>query len=158
MSHHPRIEEVSDSDPDEMDVDDFLPQNTIMRPAAAPQPQPRTASSSLPRGGDTPLQPISRNTPIPAQQAHQQEQVKTWQSLYPVYFDSSRTRAQGRRVNKELAVENPLAREICDAVAGLGLSVALDASKTHPKDWANPGRVKVELKDGDNDSVKNSSF
>ena len=46
-----------------------------------------------------------------------------------------------------MAVANPLAREIVDAVAGLGVKVAFEPGKTHPKDWANPGRVKVFLKE-----------
>jgi signal recognition particle subunit SRP19 len=50
-------------------------------------------------------------------------------------------------VGKELAVANPLARTIADAVSSLGLRVYFDAGKTHPKDWANSGRVKAELRD-----------
>lgn len=54
-------------------------------------------------------------------------------------------------------MENPLAREIADAVAGLGVNVAFDPAKIHPKDWANPGRVKVEL-DEEGVGVKNSEL
>lgn len=48
-----------------------------------------------------------------------------------------------------MAVPNPLAREIVDAVAGLGLGgqVVFEPGKCHPKDWANPGRVRVLLKE-----------
>ena len=49
-------------------------------------------------------------------------------------------------MGRSLAVANPLAREIADAVGGLGLPVVLEVGKTHPKDWANPGRVRVGLK------------
>jgi len=61
-------------------------------------------------------------------------------------------------VGKELAVANPLASEIATAVASLGLQTMLDAWKRHPKDWANPGRVKVCLKEGKGGpmGVKNS--
>lgn len=61
-------------------------------------------------------------------------------------------------MGKELAVSNPLASEIATAVASLGLQVMLDAWKRHPKDWANPGRVKVRLKEGKGGpmGVKNS--
>jgi len=53
-----------------------------------------------------------------------------------------------------LAVENPLAREIVDAVAGLGLDVVFEPGKMHPKDWGNPGRVRILLKE---DGVRKSS-
>ena len=123
-----RIEELSDSDPDEMDPNDFEPpksNNSIIDPSQI------LTQSRAPQSG-----PRSPNA----------DEIKEWQCLYPLYFDGARTRAQGRRVRKDMAVENPLAREICDAVFGLGLRLAFEPNKTHPKDWANPGRVKVLLK------------
>jgi len=74
------------------------------------------------------------------------DQSKHYQCLYPIYFDKARTRAEGRRVGRELAVENPLAREMADAAANLGLRTVFEPDKTHPKDWSNPGRVRVLLK------------
>ena len=62
-------------------------------------------------------------------------------------------------MGKELAVANPLAREIVDAVQLLGLNVVFEPQKMHPKDWANPGRVRILVKeDGKlkNSRVKNS--
>lgn len=47
----------------------------------------------------------------------------------------------------ENAVPNPLAREIVDAVQSLGLKTVFEPAKMHPKDWSNPGRVKVGLKE-----------
>ena len=82
----------------------------------------------------------------------QQEKSKSYQCIYPVYFDATRSREQGRRVKKSDAVANPLAREIVEALAQLGkeenvaLQIVLEPTKTHPKDWANPGRVKVQVK------------
>jgi signal recognition particle subunit SRP19 len=86
------------------------------------------------------------------------EKSKHFQCLYPVYFDKSRTRAEGRRVGAELAVENPLAREMADVTASLGLQTVFEPDKLHPKDWSNPGRIRVLLKqDGKptNRNVKN---
>jgi len=61
-------------------------------------------------------------------------------------------------VGLELAVENPMAREIVNACAKLRLETLFEPSKLHPKDWANPGRVKIKLKGGGNNSIKNSRF
>lgn len=152
---HARIEEVSDSDPEEMDVDDFDPGDAIIAPANIPKP---STSSRQPM----PTEEMLRPSPQPsAQDAAQREASKHFQCLYPIYFDASRSKAEGRRVGKELAVQNPLAREIVDAVAGLGLRCAFEPDKTHPKDWANPGRVRVLLKENgkavDARTVKNKS-
>ncbi|MCJ1475487.1 signal recognition particle subunit [Lambiella insularis] len=153
MSFNPRIEEVSsssDSDPSEMDPSD-LPPSTIIRPAHIPSTTP--ASHLNPSSSAaTQLQPQFR---APSQPSIDKEKFRTWQCLYPIYFDRSRSRAQGRRVGKELAVANPLAREIADAVGGLGLQVVFEVGKMHPKDWSNPGRVRVGLKEGRGGVVKN---
>lgn len=65
-------------------------------------------------------------------------------------------------MSSKLAVENPLARDVLDACQQLGLGVGFEPEKLHPKDWANPGRVRVLLKDEDgnllNPRVKNSAF
>ncbi|KAI2617461.1 signal recognition particle, SRP19 subunit [Hypoxylon sp. NC1633] len=140
---HPRIEEVSDSDlsdPSEGDIDDFV-ESDILRPIAPsttiPQPQLQPPSPSNPR-----MQHPS-SSPQPAQV--QASDIKDYQMLYPVYFDANRSRAEGRRVSKTLAVTNPLAREIAAACAALRLSPVFEAHRQHPKDWANPGRVRVKL-------------
>lgn len=139
MSHHPRIEEISDSDSDPSDQDptDFDPTSIIQR---APPPR----SSFPPPPSHEQLRPQFQ---APTSTADT-ERHKRWQCLYPIYFDLNRTRAEGRRVGKELAVANPLAREIVDAVAGLGLNTVFEPGKMHPKDWGNPGRVRCALKEG----------
>lgn len=124
---NPRIEEVSDSDsePSEMDIDDVLLPTTRAPPPPAHMAQP--ASAAIKTSTD-------RNP------------SKHYQCLYPVYFDKTRSRAQGRRVGRGLAVDSPLAREMADAAANLGLRTVFEPDKTHPKDWANPGRVRVLIK------------
>lgn len=77
----------------------------------------------------------------------QESDFKDWQLLYPVYFDKNKTVSEGRRVPLELAVENPLGQTIAEACKYLTLPSIYEAHKTHPKDWANPGRVRVQLKD-----------
>ena len=55
-------------------------------------------------------------------------------------------------MSKEDAVANPLAREIVDALTHVGvtygvpLQIVFEPHKGHPKDWANPGRVRVLVK------------
>ncbi|KAI5820258.1 signal recognition particle, SRP19 subunit [Pyronema omphalodes] len=84
----------------------------------------------------------------------QAQEFKHYQCLYPVYFDAQRSRQEGRKVAKGLAVKNPIAREIADACASLGLKAVYEMAKSHPKDWANPGRVKVLLKEDGEPLVK----
>lgn len=129
---NPRVEEVSDSDdePPEMDIDDV--------PSLIPASQIPT-SSSMPQQMLQPQSPAVRTST-------DREKSKHYQCLYPVYFDKSRTRAEGRRVGSELAVQSPLAREMADGAASLGLHTVFEPDKTHPKDWSNPGRVRVLLK------------
>lgn len=154
MSQHARIEEVSDSDlsdPSEQDLSDFAP--TLIRPSSIPIPTPHP-TSPLPLRTPPILQPQFR-----APSASENDRHKRYQCLYPLYFDVNRTRSQGRRVGHELAVSNPLAREIVEAVQLLGLDTVFEPGKVHPKDWSNPGRVRVLVKEGGrvrNRGVKNS--
>jgi signal recognition particle subunit SRP19 len=149
---HARIEEVSDSDPEIDDPKEYLPHSdkNIIVPANLPPPtssrqpppsQPQPSFGDLPQG----LRPQSANTGP----KFDRSTVKHYQTLYPIYFDASRSKAQGRRVQKSLAVLNPLARSLLDAVQSASgstpLRIAFEPDKTHPKDWSNPGRVRVQL-------------
>ncbi|VVT45985.1 uncharacterized protein SAPINGB_P000989 [Magnusiomyces paraingens] len=76
-------------------------------------------------------------------------QFKDWDVLYPVYFDKNRSHTQGRRVPTCYAVENPLVSNILSALRNLLIPCILEPEKTHPKDWANPGRIRYLLRDAD---------
>lgn len=68
-----------------------------------------------------------------------------WQRLYLVYFDSSKTRREGRRVSKELAVERPRIEEVAEAVESLGLKAKVVEEARYPRCWWNArGMVLVE--------------
>ncbi|ROT42487.1 signal recognition particle, SRP19 subunit [Sodiomyces alkalinus F11] len=156
---HARIEEVSDSDlepsdPSEADIEDFADTDIIRRRVV----DPKTVTPSQSNVGSAPSASSSR---APGQQQQQQQQQQPqdgnfhtttdakqyadYHCLYPVYFDATRTRAEGRRVASHLAVRNPLAREIVNACAALRLPTLFEPAKSHPKDWGNPGRVKVRI-------------
>lgn len=128
---HARVEELSDSDsdPPEDSLDDFV-ESDIISNVQPVQKQEQVQ-----------VQPPSQ--PAPAFNQSVPPDYKSYHCLYPVYFDASRSRAEGRRVGKDKAVENPLAREIVDAVQSLGLKVVFEPGKLHPKDWSNPGRVRI---------------
>lgn len=180
---HPRIEEVSDSDPEIDDPSEFLPgeymrpvnetddndnntnhhaglrtsftpSNLPAKPAIpeaslrAPQALSQLGSTNNPTLLRAPI-PSSHPTPIDDTAAKRAE-IKPYTTLYPLYFSSTRTRKTGRRVPSALATPNPLAFNILKAartVLGPSLSIAFEPDKTHPKDWANPGRVKIKLFD-----------
>lgn len=170
---NPRIEEVSEDeeeieDPEEMDVDAFdfaRPQTTGLTPAmdsSQSQMTPETMQAMMqPRGPGAQGAPAGGQWNRPAQMSEkermqrereQQEKSRLFQCIYPVYFDSSRSREEGRRVKKEDAVRNPLAREIVDALSHIGnmngipLQIVFEPHKGHPKDWGNPGRIRVLVK------------
>ena len=165
MSQHARVEEVSDSDSDPADMDpsDFDPSDTLFAPVAVPSSsrsagQLRNQGHQHPHGANPTRSPDGVGG---GSGGADPELSRRWQCLYPVYFDAGRSRAEGRRVGKELAVQNPLAREIVDAVQALDLDVVFEPGKTHPKDWSNPGRVRLLLKqDGKNvaKDIKNSQW
>jgi signal recognition particle subunit SRP19 len=67
--------------------------------------------------------------------------------IWPAYFDSSKTRMEGRRVSKNLAVPSPRIAEIEEAAEKLGLEHELVVGKAYPKNpWQKAGMVLVEKK------------
>ncbi|MEM4699526.1 MAG: signal recognition particle subunit SRP19/SEC65 family protein [Candidatus Nezhaarchaeales archaeon] len=70
-----------------------------------------------------------------------------WQRLYLAYFDRSKSRKQGRRVPRELAVERPRLEEVLEAVKklGLGAGVRVAEGARYPRCWWDlGGAVLVE--------------
>jgi len=81
----------------------------------------------------------------------QQDKVIIW----PIYFDSTKTRNEGRRVHKSLAVPSPRTSEIKDAVDRLRLSCELGADVAHPKNsWLKTGMVLVKKKESKEKLIK----
>ena len=74
------------------------------------------------------------------------EDVKRWNIIYPAFLDKGKTCAEGRRVPKEIAIENPDLYQIGSACLHLGYSrVVLELRKTYPRDFSNPGRLRVKI-------------
>ena len=68
--------------------------------------------------------------------------------IWPIYFDKSVSRLNGRKVAKKHAVEKSSIEEISKAAKSLGLNPVLEKSCAHPsKHWKREGRVLVDKKD-----------
>ena len=68
--------------------------------------------------------------------------------IWPIYFDKTVSRLQGRKVPKKLAVEKPVLEDIVKAVKSLGLNPQLEKSARHPKHhWKQGGRILINQKD-----------
>ncbi|TQS34584.1 hypothetical protein Golomagni_05025 [Golovinomyces magnicellulatus] len=142
-----RIEEVNESDPSEGNIsdlsDDDFNELDILR-------------ARLPLSKDgTYERPMKNPRSNQDQLKNDNSSHANFQCIYPIYFDKLRSRRQGRMVGKELAVENPMAREIVNSCGYLGLETVFEPTKCHPRDWANPGRVRVNLHGGRNPNIKN---
>ena len=71
--------------------------------------------------------------------------------IWPAYFDSTKTRGDGRRIPKSLAVPSPKILEIKEAVEKLGLDYEVVVDAGYPKTpWLKTGMLllkKTETKD-----------
>ena len=68
--------------------------------------------------------------------------------IWPSYFDSSKTRKQGRRVPKSIAVQSPRIEELKQAVERLGLKNEVNLEAHFPKrPWSKTGMLLVEKKE-----------
>ncbi|KAF9625806.1 hypothetical protein IFM89_027138 [Coptis chinensis] len=75
--------------------------------------------------------------------------IKKWIVFYPIYINSKKTIAQGRRISASKACENPKYDEIYDCCRHLQLRCAPEKDKAYPRDFMERGRVRVLLKKED---------
>ncbi|ERN06556.1 hypothetical protein AMTRI_Chr01g135650 [Amborella trichopoda] len=78
-----------------------------------------------------------------------QPNIKRWIVFYPVYINSKKTVAEGRRIGVSKACENPTCVEIGDSCNHLKLPFAIEVDKAYPRDFMQRGRVRVLLKKED---------
>jgi len=65
--------------------------------------------------------------------------------LWPLYFDARRSREEGRRVPRRLAVDSPTVEEIATAAKALGLSPTVEKEAMHPSaQGRKDGRVLLK--------------
>lgn len=80
----------------------------------------------------------------------QQDKVIVWS----VYFDSAKTRNDGRRVPKSLAVASPKISEVKEAAEKLGLSHELVPDVGYPRmPWLKGGMLLVKKKGSKNQMI-----
>jgi len=75
-----------------------------------------------------------------------------WICVYPSYINAKKSAAEGRRIAKEKAVDNPTSQEILDILKNAGLNVKLE-KKMYPREWIRDwnfqGRVRIQLRNED---------
>ena len=75
--------------------------------------------------------------------------------LWPVYFDSTKTRGEGRKVPKNLAVPSPKITELKEAVEKLGFKNEVVLEVSYPKKpWLKTGMLLVEKREPKNQMLK----
>lgn len=79
-----------------------------------------------------------------------------WICIYPAYINRKKTRQEGRRIPKQVCVENPSFQEIRDVLQVLNLNVLVENkqySREKSKELAFRGRIRVQLKNNDGSPV-----
>jgi len=78
-----------------------------------------------------------------------QEKIIVW----PAYFDSARSRQEGRRVSKSLAVASPRVEEVKEVAEKLGLTCELVPEAGYPRAPWPKGLLLVEKKESKNQTI-----
>ncbi|KAG8094472.1 hypothetical protein GUJ93_ZPchr0012g20509 [Zizania palustris] len=79
--------------------------------------------------------------------------IKKWNIIYPVYINSKKTVAEGRRIAAGKACADPTCIEIADCCSYLKIPHAIELDKAYPRDFFQVGRVRVQLKKDDGSPV-----
>ena len=64
--------------------------------------------------------------------------------IWPAFLDAERSRSEGRRVARDLAVPDPTVDEIAQAVQQVGYDAVIEREKTYPREYEARGRVLVK--------------
>jgi len=115
--------------------------------------EPTATTSQTQQRQTRPLQSSSSQSQAPPQgfTAEKIQELypdyKTFTCIYPIYIDAKRPYGTGsRRISREKSVWWPLAKDIVGAASRLRLSAIHEPASAHPRDWENPGRVRVQWK------------
>ncbi|XP_054281106.1 signal recognition particle 19 kDa protein-like [Macrosteles quadrilineatus] len=79
-----------------------------------------------------------------------------WICIYPAYINSKKTLAEGRKIPREKAVDNPTHQEIKDVLLAAGLKIGVENkiySRERSKEMLYRGRIRVQLKNEDGTPV-----
>jgi signal recognition particle subunit SRP19 len=75
--------------------------------------------------------------------------------IWPAYFNSTKTRSDGRRIPKSLAVPSPKISEIKEASEKLGLDYELVLDAGYPRTpWLKTGMLLVTKKETKDQTIK----
>jgi signal recognition particle subunit SRP19 len=75
--------------------------------------------------------------------------------LWPAYFDSTKTRKEGRKIPKNLAITSPKISELKETVEKLGLDYELVLEAGYPKTpWLKTGMLLVARKEPKNQIIE----
>jgi len=75
--------------------------------------------------------------------------------LWSVYFDANKTRADGRRVPKKLAVSSPKLEELQRAAKRLGLQPEVVSDAAHPSSpWQKTGLLVIPKNESKGKTLK----
>jgi signal recognition particle subunit SRP19 len=65
--------------------------------------------------------------------------------IWPIYFDKSKTKLNGRRIPKKYAIEKPSLEDISKALKSLNIDSIIERNCSYPKmPWKKSGRLLVE--------------
>ncbi|CAH0395095.1 unnamed protein product [Bemisia tabaci] len=80
-----------------------------------------------------------------------------WIRIYPAYLNRKKTLAEGRRVPKEKAVDNPTHQEIRDVLTAAGFRVGVENKlycRERGKELNQRGCIRLQLKNDDGTPFK----
>ena len=76
--------------------------------------------------------------------------------LWPIYFDSTKTRSEGRKVPKKIATPKPKLEEIKKAAEILNFQPEIISNAIHPSSsWLKIGVITISKRESKNKIIRN---
>ncbi|CAG7785496.1 unnamed protein product [Allacma fusca] len=94
-------------------------------------------------------------TPWIEQKKHSDKE--RWVCIYPAYLNSKKTRAEGRRIPLDKAVENPAFQEVREVLSNAGFNIGIE-NKAYSREKSHEphlrGRLRIQFRNDDGSLVK----
>lgn len=79
--------------------------------------------------------------------------------IWPEYLDANLTRKMGRKLPKNIAIQNPTIEELEEAVKELKINYIVEGNKKYPRTWfKGSGRILIEKKDKKMEIIRKIAF
>ena len=81
-----------------------------------------------------------------------------WKMIYPNYIDATKSIAQGRKVGKNDACDEPSVAEMVEVCKYFNIEYVSEPYRMYPRSFGIPGRIRVQIKNEEDGKLRHDEI